>query len=80
MNSIKWLEKELKSRYSLLNSEPLFEQAKEMNKAEQENKFTEEQVREAICISLEQKYKLYHEQMTEDEILLKIKQIKNEKS
>lgn len=32
--SIEWLEKELKERYSLINSEPLFEQAKEMYKQE----------------------------------------------
>ena len=35
MNSIEWLEKELKERYGLMNSEPLFEQAKEMHRAEQ---------------------------------------------
>jgi hypothetical protein len=32
--SIEWLEQELKARYSLLNSDPLFEQAKEIYKQE----------------------------------------------
>ena len=29
-SSIEWLENQLKERYSLMNSEPLFDQAKEM--------------------------------------------------
>lgn len=31
-SSIEWLENQLKERYSLMNSEPLFEQAKQMEK------------------------------------------------
>ena len=34
MTSVEWLEKELKERYNLMNSEPIFEQAKEIHKAE----------------------------------------------
>ena len=30
--AIEWLEKELKDRYPLMNSEPFFEQAKQMEK------------------------------------------------
>ena len=37
MTAVEKLEKELKERYSLMNSEPLFEQAKEIEK-EQQNK------------------------------------------
>lgn len=33
-SSIEWLENQLKERYSLMNSEPLFEQAKQMEKEE----------------------------------------------
>ena len=33
-SSIEWLENQLKERYSLMNSEPLFEQAKAMHKEE----------------------------------------------
>ena len=33
-SSIDWLENQLKKRYSLMNSEPLFEQAKAMHKEE----------------------------------------------
>jgi hypothetical protein len=32
VTAVEWLEKELKERYPLINSEPLFEQAKEMEK------------------------------------------------
>ena len=32
MTAVEWLEKELKDRYSLMNSEPFFEQAKQMEK------------------------------------------------
>ena len=38
-SSIEWLENQLKERYSLMNSEPLFEQAKQMEK---------EQIKEAV--------------------------------
>ena len=33
-SSIEWLENQLNERYSLMNSEPLFEQAKAMHKEE----------------------------------------------
>lgn len=33
-SSIQWLENQLKEKYSLMNSEPLFEQAKAMHKSE----------------------------------------------
>jgi hypothetical protein len=33
-SSIEWLENQLKERYSLMNSEPLFEKAKAMHKEE----------------------------------------------
>ena len=36
-SSIEWLENQLKERYSLMNSEPLFEQAKAMHKDEIED-------------------------------------------
>ena len=32
--AVQWLENQLKERYSLMNSEPLFEQAKEMHREE----------------------------------------------
>ena len=32
--TIEWLEEELKSRYILLNSEPIFEEAKRLHKSE----------------------------------------------
>ena len=32
--AVEWLENQLKERYSLMNSEPLFEQAKAMHKEE----------------------------------------------
>ena len=32
MTAVEWLEKELKDRYALMNSEPLFQQALEMEK------------------------------------------------
>jgi hypothetical protein len=36
-SSVEWLENQLKERYSLMNSEPLFEQAKAMHKDEIED-------------------------------------------
>lgn len=36
-SSVEWLENQLKERYSLMNSEPLFEQAKAMHKKEIED-------------------------------------------
>ena len=36
-SSIEWLENQLKERYSLMNSEPLFEEAKAMHKEEIES-------------------------------------------
>ena len=38
-SSIEWLENQLKERYSLMNSEPLFEQAKAMRKEEIEDAY-----------------------------------------
>ena len=38
-SSIEWLENQLKERYSLMNSEPLFEQAKAMHKEEIEDAY-----------------------------------------
>ena len=38
-SSIEWLENQLKERYSLMNSEPLFEQAKQMEKEQIEKAF-----------------------------------------
>ena len=35
--AVKWLEKELKDRYSLMNSEPFFEQAKQIENEQLEN-------------------------------------------
>ena len=40
-SSIEWLENQLKERYSLMNSEPLFEQAKAMHKEEIIEAYTE---------------------------------------
>jgi hypothetical protein len=37
--AVKWLENQLKERYSFMNSEPLFEQAKSMEKEQIENAF-----------------------------------------
>ena len=39
-SSVEWLENELKERYPLMNSEPLFEQAKAMHKEEVINAHT----------------------------------------
>ena len=50
MTSIEWLS-EMVSKMGYVSAD-IFEQAKEMHKAEQENKFTEEQVREAISKSV----------------------------
>ena len=36
LTAVEWLEKELKDRYTLINSEPFFEQAKEMEKEQTE--------------------------------------------
>ena len=46
MTTVEWLEKELKDRYALMNSEPFFEQAKEMEKEkwQQERMYSEEEV------------------------------------
>ena len=52
MTSIEWLKQELWEQFKFSFSDNIFEQAKEMHKAEQENKFTEEQVREAISKSV----------------------------
>ena len=38
-SSIEWLENQLKERYSLMNSEPLFEQAKAMHKEEMKDAY-----------------------------------------
>ena len=40
-SSVEWLENQLKERYSLMNSEPLFEQAKAMHKEEIESAYIE---------------------------------------
>jgi hypothetical protein len=39
MTTVEWLEKKLKKRYDLMNSEPIFEQAKQMHKEEIEDAF-----------------------------------------
>jgi hypothetical protein len=39
--AVEWLEKELKERYPLINSEPLFEQAKEMEKEQIINSYNQ---------------------------------------
>ena len=39
--SVEWLENQLKERYSLMNSEPLFEQAKAMEKEQIINTWSE---------------------------------------
>ena len=36
MTAVEWLEKELKDRYALMNSEPLFQQALEMEKLQRQ--------------------------------------------
>ena len=36
MTAVEWLEKELKDRYALMNSEPLFQQALEMEKQQRQ--------------------------------------------
>jgi hypothetical protein len=38
-SSVEWLEQQLKERYSLINSEPLFEQAKQMEKEQIEDAY-----------------------------------------
>ena len=40
-SSIEWLENQLKERYSLMNSEPLFEQAEAMHKEEVKESYRE---------------------------------------
>jgi hypothetical protein len=75
--SIEWLEKELKERYSLINSEPLFEQAKEMRKAERETLYTEEQVREAIEMARSRTGYVSYE-YTENEIIQSLNQSKKD--
>ena len=40
-SSVEWLENQLKERYSLMNSEPLFEQAKAMHKEEVQESYRE---------------------------------------
>ena len=40
-SSIDWLENQLKERYSLMNSEPLFNQAKAMHKEEVKESYRE---------------------------------------
>ena len=53
MTSIEWLENKLKTYLSWSSFlEEDFEQAKEMHNAEQENLYTEEQVREALFFAL----------------------------
>ena len=37
MTAVEWLEQKLKDRYSLIHSQPLFEQAKQMEKEQLEN-------------------------------------------
>jgi hypothetical protein len=39
--SVEWLENQLKERYSLMNSEPLFEQAKAMEREQRFQDFKE---------------------------------------
>ena len=40
-SSVEWLENQLKERYSLMNSEPLFEQAKAMHKEDVKESYRE---------------------------------------
>lgn len=73
MNSIEYLEKEYKENKGFLSSSN-FEQAKEMHNAETQNKYTEEQVIEAIFLSRQ-----FDSGWTynEDEIIQSLKQPKN---
>ena len=43
-SSIEWLENELKERYPLMNSEPLFEKSKAMHKEEHENTWLDSRI------------------------------------
>lgn len=43
MTPVEWLEKELKERYGLMNSTPLFEEAKEMERAQKQQSFQDGQ-------------------------------------
>ena len=46
--AVEWLEKELKDRYSLMNSEPFFEQAKQIEKEQAERMYSEEDMKNAF--------------------------------
>ena len=60
--SVEWLENQLKERYSLMNSEPLFEQAKAMEKEK-----TEENMAKAITFGWELSH--HHRLNTEEKLL-----------
>jgi hypothetical protein len=74
--SIEWLIEQLKERGYAGQFPPhlLFEQAKEMQKSEQETLYTEEQVREAMSMAR----KLSGVAYTNDEIIQSLKQPKKD--